>query len=89
MLIGVHPSNGRDVVVHCGHGQELIFEEMREGCNVEHSDYHISMYISDLPATFGRANDLGLVFVNPRFTRQAHTLEEAIDQCMFRVRYQR
>jgi len=28
----------------------------------------------------------GLIFVNPRFKRKASTLDEAVEQCMFRVR---
>ena len=46
---------------------------------------HVSLYVADLPAAFRRAEALGCVFVNHRFSRRAHTLDEAVDQCMFRV----
>ena len=46
---------------------------------------HVSLYVRDLPAAFRRAEALGCVFVNHRFSRRAYTLDEAVDQCMFRV----
>lgn len=46
---------------------------------------HISMYVRDLKDTFERAHDLDVVFVNHRFNRRAYTLEDALDQCMFRI----
>ena len=46
---------------------------------------HISIYVNDLQACYERANAIGSIFVNKRFKRQAYTLDEAIDQCMFRV----
>mmetsp|Transcript_28068 Transcript_28068/g.86841 ORF Transcript_28068/g.86841 Transcript_28068/m.86841 type:complete len:371 (+) Transcript_28068:151-1263(+) len=46
---------------------------------------HISMYVDDLGACYDAADALGLAFVNYRFKRRAHTKEEALDQCMFRV----
>ena len=46
---------------------------------------HVSLYVADLPGAFRRAEALGCVFVNHRFSRRAHTLDEAVDQCMFRV----
>jgi len=76
---------GLSATVHCGEGQRLVFEQAAEGEEVVHSDYHVSMYIKDLPGTFERAEELGLIFVNPRFKRKAHNLEEAVDQCMFRI----
>lgn len=45
---------------------------------------HISMYVRDLKAAYQRAESLGLAYVNPRFKRRAYTLEEAVDDCMFR-----
>jgi catechol 2,3-dioxygenase-like lactoylglutathione lyase family enzyme len=45
---------------------------------------HISMYVSDLPAAYERADKLGLTYVNRRFKRRAYTKEEAMKQCMFR-----
>jgi len=46
---------------------------------------HVSMYVSDLGACYDAADALGLAFVNYRFKRRAHSKEEALDQCMFRV----
>ena len=45
---------------------------------------HISMYVRDLKYAYERADSLGLAYVNPRFKRRAYTLEEALDDCMFR-----
>jgi hypothetical protein len=45
---------------------------------------HLSMYVADLPSAYRRAEALGLPYVNPRFSRRAYTLDEAIDDCMFR-----
>ena len=58
---------------------------------IENDDYedgtgpHVSLYVRSLPSVWDKAEDLGLVYVNPRFKRKAHTLEEARKQCMFRV----
>eukprot|EP00620_Florenciella_sp_RCC1587_P017680 CAMPEP_0182559932 /NCGR_PEP_ID=MMETSP1324-20130603/2858_1 /TAXON_ID=236786 /ORGANISM="Florenciella sp., Strain RCC1587" /LENGTH=567 /DNA_ID=CAMNT_0024772249 /DNA_START=44 /DNA_END=1747 /DNA_ORIENTATION=- len=46
---------------------------------------HVSMYIADLKSAYAKAEALGVTFVNHRFSRQAYTLEEAVEQCMFRV----
>jgi hypothetical protein len=45
---------------------------------------HVSLYVADLASTYKRAEELGVTYVNPRFKRRAYTLEEALDQCMFR-----
>lgn len=45
---------------------------------------HISLYVADLPSCYQRAYDLGLTYVNTRFSRRAYTLEQAVDDCMFR-----
>jgi hypothetical protein len=45
---------------------------------------HISLYVADLPTSYQKARDLGLVYVNARFSRRAYTLEEAVNDCMFR-----
>ena len=42
------------------------------------------MYVADLPSSYKRANELGVAYVNPRFKRRAYTLEEAVEDCMFR-----
>ena len=56
------------------------------GAPIFRSNYgpHVSMYVADLSSTYKRTDALGLVYVNPRFQRRAYTLEEAIDDCMFR-----
>jgi hypothetical protein len=45
---------------------------------------HISIYVADLTGTYHRVEKLGALYVNPRFKRQAYTLDQAIDDCMFR-----
>jgi len=42
------------------------------------------MYVADLSSSYKRVHSLGLNFVNTRFKRRAYSLEEAVDQCMFR-----
>mmetsp|Transcript_53557 Transcript_53557/g.113743 ORF Transcript_53557/g.113743 Transcript_53557/m.113743 type:complete len:421 (+) Transcript_53557:75-1337(+) len=46
---------------------------------------HISLYVTDLSSAYKRAEELGVLYVNPRFKRRAYTEEEAVDQCMFRI----
>lgn len=46
---------------------------------------HISIYVRSLPAAYRAADALNLVYVNPRFQRRAYTLEQAAEQCMFRI----
>jgi hypothetical protein len=46
---------------------------------------HVSVYVTDMAGAYRRAEVLGVLYVNARFKRRAHTLEEAIDQCMFRM----
>lgn len=46
---------------------------------------HISMYVAEFPSTYRRAEAIGVTYVNHRFKRRAYTLDEAIDQCMFRI----
>ena len=46
---------------------------------------HISLYVTNLSKAYQMADELGVLYVNPRFTRRAYTEEEAMDQCMFRL----
>jgi len=46
---------------------------------------HISMYVADLRKCYNKAAALGLAYVNPRFKRRSYTLDEAVDECMFRL----
>mmetsp|Transcript_22881 Transcript_22881/g.54148 ORF Transcript_22881/g.54148 Transcript_22881/m.54148 type:complete len:149 (-) Transcript_22881:1942-2388(-) len=77
---------GDEVRVRCGPRQMLRFRRVAAGTSVEHSDYHLSMYVSDFPGMFQRMEALNLIYVNPRFKRKAETLEQAQTQCMFRVK---
>lgn len=45
---------------------------------------HVSLYLKDLPSSYWQAEKLGVLFVNNRFKRRAYTLEDAVDQCMYR-----
>jgi catechol 2,3-dioxygenase-like lactoylglutathione lyase family enzyme len=45
---------------------------------------HISIYVADLPSCYQRANEIGVTYVSTRFSRQVYTIDDAIDQCMFR-----
>ena len=58
-------------------------EQTEEG--ISNYGAHISMYITDLRDAYQRANDIGVTYVNPRFKRRAYTIEEAVDDCMFRI----
>ncbi|KAL3916894.1 MAG: hypothetical protein SGILL_004970 [Bacillariaceae sp.] len=46
---------------------------------------HISLYVADLPSSYQKAEDLGVTYVNTRFSRRAYTLEQSVDDCMFRI----
>ena len=78
-----HPE-GKAVVEHEDLKDDLI--ELPEGCPSYLSNYgpHISMYVADLEATYKRVDALNLAYVNPRFSRRAYNLEQALDDCMFR-----
>ena len=58
----------------------------QEGTSTTLGNYgvHISLYVADFASSYQKARDLGLAYVNTRFSRRAYTLEEAIDDCMFR-----
>jgi len=85
------------LVLQVGPEQTLTFLIQPEKDGIAHEDMvtleegianngpHISMYVRDLKETFKRAHDLDVVFVNHRFSRRAYTLEDALDQCMFRI----
>ena len=44
----------------------------------------VSMYVTDLASIYKRADALGVTYVNLRFKRRAYTLEEGLDQYIFR-----
>ena len=61
-----------------------ILETNGRGEAVANDGPHVSVYVRDLEGCFRRAQELGLLFVNTRFKRQAFSLDDALDQCMFR-----
>lgn len=62
-------------------------DDVRELENEGIANYgaHISMYVHDFASAFKKSEELNANFVNHRFKRRAYTLEEAVDQCMFRT----
>jgi hypothetical protein len=79
--------------VHPERRSSVIHDDLRDdkvvtppGCSKFLSNYgpHVSLYVADLVSCYRNADALGVVYVNPRFKRRAYTLEEAIDDCMFR-----
>ena len=56
-----------------------------EGEGVANYGAHISMYVHDFSSAYKKAEELQTLFVNHRFARRAYTLEDAIEQCMFRT----
>jgi uncharacterized glyoxalase superfamily protein PhnB len=56
-------------------------DEREQGPNQDRPAYygnygiHISLYVADLPSTYQRAANLGVAYVNTRFSRRAYTLE--------------
>jgi len=77
--------NGRSDVRHDDLRDDQV--EAPEGFTSFLSNYgpHISMYIADFGGTYQRADQMGVAYVNPRFKRRAYTMDEAIDDCMFRI----
>jgi len=87
-----------EVVLEASPLQTLTFREVAEERDVKHEELgeddegrpinngaHLSLYVSDLRSAYHAADELGVVFVNHRFKRLAYSLEESIDQCMFRL----
>jgi len=64
------------------HHEELVQTE--EG-GISNYGAHVSMYVSNLREAYQRAQVIGVTYVNPRFKRRAYTLEEAMEDCMFRI----
>ena len=90
-VFGVESAVDEDgvLVVPFGPNQVLAFKVG----TIENDNYldgtgpHISLYVDNLTKTWVStvAIKRSLVYVNPRFKRQAKSLDEALDQCMFRV----
>lgn len=69
---------GREDVAHEDIGESDEGQPVNNGA-------HVSLYLEDVRDAYCKAEALGLCFVNHRFKRRAHTLDEAIEQCMFRI----
>jgi hypothetical protein len=82
LTFAVHPDGADAKISH----DDLRDEGDIEGKPHYLSNYgpHISMYVADLRKCYNKASELGLCYVNPRFKRRSYTVEEAIDECMFR-----
>ena len=76
-----HPDGPKVKVQH----DELNFDLVDDKGNPSNLGPHISMYVTNLPHAYQMAEELNVLYVNPRFKRRAYTKDEAIDQCMFRV----
>jgi len=83
-------------VINMANGQELRFELHCDARPLDEPGFnedglalnngiHLSIYVENLTSAFERAQQLGCIYVNHRFNRRAYTLEEAVEQCMFRV----
>lgn len=70
----------------CGDNGAVITHDdlVEEEGGVSNYGPHVSMYVADLRSSYKKADGLGVTYVNPRFKRRAYTMDEAIDQCMFR-----
>lgn len=67
-----------------GEKDETKEEEAGTSTTLGNYGVHISLYVADFSSSYRKARELGLAYVNKRFSRRAYTLEEAIDDCMFR-----
>lgn len=92
-VVSVGPQQTLTFQTHPELKSEVRHEDLRDEGSDSPSGYpiflsnygpHVSMYVADLKSTYERADAVGVVYVNPRFKRRAYTLEEAIDDCMFR-----
>ena len=93
-VVSVGPRQTLTFQKHPDNKENVQHEDLRddkveppEGCKTFQSNYgpHVSMYIADFSACYKRADELGVTYVNPRFKRRAYSLEEAVDDCMFRL----
>ena len=68
----------RESMSHAELGSDEIGKPVNHGA-------HLSLYLADLREAYAKAEALGVCYVNHRFKRRALTLEEALEQCMFRI----
>jgi hypothetical protein len=76
-----HPGGPKVKVSH----QDLSFDVTDDEGYPSNFGPHISMYVTNLSHAYQMAEELNVLYVNPRFKRRAYTKDEAIDQCMFRI----
>lgn len=76
-----HPAGPKVKVQH----EDLKFDSVDDYGFPSNFGPHISLYVSNLSHAYHMAEELNVLYVNPRFKRRAYTEEEAIDQCMFRI----
>lgn len=67
---------GRDAA----HDEVVTLED-----GIANNGVHLSLYVRDFRETYVRADELGVTFVNHRFKRRAYCLDDALEQCMFRI----
>lgn len=79
-----HPGGGESSITHVDLREEPENNPTDKPFFVSNYGPHISIYIKDIRSTYNRAKDLGVVYVNPRFSRKAYNEEEVVDDCMFR-----
>jgi len=75
--------------VSVGPGQELIFTEIpkSEPQQLEHYDgHHLCIYIANFSQTFKKFKSRKLIWVNPRFSDKADSMETAIRDRAFRFK---
>lgn len=65
--------------------EDLNFDTVDEDGFPSNFGPHVSMYVSNLSHAYRMADELNVLYVNPRFKRRAYTEDEAVDQCMFRI----
>jgi hypothetical protein len=69
------PKDGVDVDSHVDLRETEENPDKDRPTFLENYGIHISLYVADLPSTYQRAADLGVAYVNTRFSRRAYTLE--------------
>jgi len=74
------------LIIEMGPFQTLCFQRQSKNFSFPVYDgHHIAIYVYDLPATFQRMEQHGLIFVNKRFEDKADSLEKALEYKQFRT----
>lgn len=79
-----HPDKERDIVNHTDLREEHDASLSDRPFYMSNYGPHISLYVTDIRATYDRVVNAGVAYVNPRFKRRAYTEEEVVSDCMFR-----